>query len=186
MADWKADYLKRTDPRLYEEIYGRKARKAAARAPGAQKYHAVRTYICVACTLVWAPPAKPTACPVCDTAIGTGQSFPSKLEAAVYMELLLLVRSGEYRNLKRQASVELQGGGAATRIAWKLDFSLERVADGATVYVEAKGKEMPDYVLKLKIWRERRPAELWIFKGHHECPRRVEVIQPTKEGETRE
>jgi hypothetical protein len=103
--------------------------------------------------------------------------FPSRLEAALYDQLLLKEKLGEIRNIKRQQSVVLQEGGKDQRIAWKVDFSAEEAPLWRVAYFEAKGVETLDYRLKLKLWRAKRPAPLEIWKGTYRNIRMVERIE---------
>lgn len=104
------------------------------------------------------------------------RGFASKLEAAVYDILIERQSRGELSDIKRQQTVVLQDGPAGVRIAWKVDFSYMSAEDGRTVYVEAKGLETNDYVLKVKLWRNDPPYELEIYRGNWDRPRLVERI----------
>lgn len=111
--------------------------------------------------------------------------FRSKLERAVYDVLLIRQNVGEIRNIKREQSVVLQDGPKEVRINWKVDFSFEeKTRDPISqevfwqlVYCEAKGKEMADYKIKLKLWRSKRPYPLEIWKGDYKRPKMVERIE---------
>lgn len=103
--------------------------------------------------------------------------FPSKLEAAVFDHLKIRELAGEISELTRQATVVLQDGPPNIRIAWKVDFRFIETDTGDVAYAEAKGIETEDYKLKLKLWRFKRPAKLYIFKGNYTAPRVTEVIK---------
>ena len=103
--------------------------------------------------------------------------FPSMLERSVFMILLARERDGELTNIKRQQRVVLQDGDKDVLIAWKVDFSAEVVATKETIYIESKGIETNDYVLKLKLWRKNPPATLEIWKGSHAKPYLHERIE---------
>lgn len=110
-------------------------------------------------------------------AIRTPGGFPSKLEAAVYEQLLFRERAGEIKNIKRQQTVVLQDGPREIKITWRVDFSFERTSDGKLVYVESKGFETSDYRLKLKLWRKLKPAPLEIYRGDYKRPTLIERIE---------
>ncbi len=114
--------------------------------------------------------------------------FPSKLENAVHDILLLRQRAGEIRDIKRQQAVILQDGPKEQRISWKVDFSFEELSMSdiglgvyektwRTVYCEAKGIATADFLLKLKLWRKKRPYPLEIWKGDYRRPKLVERIE---------
>lgn len=103
--------------------------------------------------------------------------FPSQLERAVYYKLLDRQTLGLISDIKRQQTVVLQEGGKDVRIAWKLDFSFINNETKKTEYAEAKGFETNDYLLKLKLWRAKRPAPLEIWRGSHKYPKMVERIE---------
>lgn len=103
--------------------------------------------------------------------------FSSKLEHAVYQLLLEKEKLGLISEIKSQQSVELQDGPRETSIRWRVDFSFTE--DGKTVYCEAKGVETGEYKLKLKMWRFRPPAKLYIYKGSFRNPKLVETIECT-------
>jgi hypothetical protein len=100
--------------------------------------------------------------------------FGSKLERAVYLELLNRQSEGEIKDIKRQQTVVLQEGSREVRITWKLDFSFFSMKFNKTIYCEAKGFETNDYKLKLKIWRHNLPAPLEIWRGNY----REGIIEP--------
>lgn len=103
--------------------------------------------------------------------------FPSKLESAVYGQLLLREKMGEIKDIKRQQQVVLQGGGNDTRITWRLDFSAIDVKTEKLFYIEAKGIETSDFKLKLKMWRMLKPAPLEIWRGNYSRPFMAERIE---------
>lgn len=100
-------------------------------------------------------------------------SFPSKLEKAVYEILMLRQAAGEIRELKRYPSVRL-----TRRIRWKVDFSFVVVATGELTFCESKGSWTADAGLKLTLWRERAPGNLEVWQGDYRSPRLVEVVIP--------
>jgi hypothetical protein len=106
----------------------------------------------------------------------TADGFGSKLEKAVYQQLLAREGTGEIKDIKRQQTVVLQERAEGARIAWKLDFSAVRCANNETFYIEAKGFETADYKMKLNLWRKKTPAKLEIWKGNHSRPFFAEVI----------
>ena len=105
----------------------------------------------------------------------TADGFPSKLERAVFMKLKDRESLGEISKIERQSTVVLQEGPPKVRIAWKVDFSFER--NGVREYAEAKGVKTADFMLKLKLWRKKRPARLEIWQGSWKSPKLVEVVE---------
>ena len=80
-----------------------------------------------------------------------GQAFPSKLEAKHAAEYRAMVRSGEIFDVGRQVLVNLGAG-----ITWQIDFKIQH-NDGSVEYVDSKGKDTPDFLLKEKLFREKFP-----------------------------
>lgn len=111
----------------------------------------------------------------------TADGFPSRLESAVYHYLLKREEMGEIEDIKRQQTVILQDGPPDVKIQWKLDFSARYRATGETFYVEAKGIKMPEYKLKLKLWRANPPAALEIYGGSYDRIRLEEKIEARRE-----
>lgn len=103
--------------------------------------------------------------------------FPSKLEAALYDQLLLREKLGEIRNIKRQVTVILQDGPREEKISWRVDFSFEEAPLWRVVFAEAKGLPTNEYKLKLKLWRRLKPAPLEIWMGNYRNIKRVERIE---------
>ena len=91
-----------------------------------------------------------------------GKHFPSQLEAAVYLHLSNLVKIGAKSELRLQHTVRMESAG----ISWKIDFSMLDEY-GALEFVEAKGFECGEYVLKKKLYRAGffGVAPLTIYKG---------------------
>lgn len=110
-----------------------------------------------------------------------GESFPSRLEASVFQQLMLRAKMGELENIQRQACVRLMskckecGSGP---VDWKVDFSAVVIATGETIYIEAKGVETSDYKKRKRLWKTRGPGVLQIYKGSWRNPRIVEEIYP--------
>jgi hypothetical protein len=105
--------------------------------------------------------------------------FPSKLESAVYDLLVLLERSGEISDIRRQEVVQLSNA----KINYKTDFSYVETATGTKVWVEAKGFEQDVWKLKKKLWAAYGPGKLQIYKGSYIRPTLDEEIIPTNERE---
>lgn len=89
-----------------------------------------------------------------------GTWFASQFEKAVYYELCLRVRGGEYLSLQCQDTVELTDA----KIVYKPDFRLTNL-DGSFTWVEAKGYETPEWRIKKKLWKVYGPGPLIIYKG---------------------
>lgn len=84
--------------------------------------------------------------------------------------------AGEIRDIKRQQCIDL-----GFTIKWKIDFSFALCDSGETVFAEAKGAEMDDYRLKLKLYRHGQgkcPLEIW--KGTYKRLFLAETIYPKK------
>lgn len=105
----------------------------------------------------------------------SGESFPSKLEAAVYEILRLRERAGEISEIKRQDSVSLGFG-----LRWKVDFSFTVNATGARQWAEAKGVWDRQAKRNLKMWDAGAgPGPLEIWQGSYRAPKLVETVTPT-------
>lgn len=104
----------------------------------------------------------------------TGEAFPSQLEAAVYQILLLRVRAGEIRDVKRQATVHLGFG-----LKWKVDFSFTVVANNLETWCEAKGMWDRQAKRNLKMWTGGAgPGPLEIWQGSWKRPIHVKTVVP--------
>lgn len=107
----------------------------------------------------------------------TASGFPSKLEEAVYGELMMRELAGEIRDVRRQHAFRFPCGPS-----WKIDFSFIECATGDTVYCEAKGAEMETYRLKKNMYSGcpvlEHAGKLEIYKGDHRRPTLVETIHP--------
>lgn len=105
-----------------------------------------------------------------------GISFASKLEAAVYDVLFLMLKNKEIENLTTQKRVYLFKN---PDIYYIPDFYYEIA--GAPCFAEAKGFETPEWKIKKKLWKHVGPAPLQIYQGSYTAPRLVETIIPKGE-----
>lgn len=87
-----------------------------------------------------------------------GVSHDSKREAARWMDLQMLERAGEIRNLKRQVAIPLEGRDAPllTRTGRKMritvDFTYEdKRKDWALVHEDSKGTPTRDYEVRRSV-----------------------------------
>lgn len=103
-----------------------------------------------------------------------GQSFPSKMEGAVYCILLWRQKAGEIAAIERQQAIVL-----TPSISWKVDFKCTR-PDESKFVVEAKGYEDRDYSLKRRLWKDFGKFDLEVWKGDYRKPFLHEIIKPGK------
>ncbi|MFA5376549.1 MAG: DUF1064 domain-containing protein [Dehalococcoidia bacterium] len=89
-----------------------------------------------------------------------GRWYDSKLEADYRRVLDLMVAAGEISDLVEQPQTYLTDA----QIAYRPDFCFTDEATGEKVFVECKGLETRDYLLKLKLWMVYGPGPLWIVK----------------------
>lgn len=80
-----------------------------------------------------------------------GPNFRSTLEAKHAAEYSLLVKAGKIMSFGKQPKVLLDGG-----ITWLIDFIIHH-NDGSVEYVDSKGKDTPDFLLKEKLFRAKYP-----------------------------
>lgn len=80
-----------------------------------------------------------------------GPNFRSTLEAKHAAEYSLMVKAGEIMSFGKQPKVLLDGG-----ITWLIDFIIHH-NDGSVEYVDSKGKDTPDFLLKEKLFRAKYP-----------------------------
>ena len=110
------------------------------------------------------------------TTTADGSSFPSKLEARRYTQLLLLQSAGQLSDMRRQPKVLLTDA----EIVYHPDFAY--IEKGRVVYEETKGFDTADWLLKLKLWRVYGPGTLRVMKAErgggihmteeiHPCPK---------------
>ena len=89
------------------------------------------------------------------------KTFPSKLEAATYNMLLTLLRTGEIISIECQSKVYLTDA----KILFIVDFKCTR-QDGSVYWVESKGKPLPSYQIKRRLWiAGYGPGELQVYGG---------------------
>jgi hypothetical protein len=80
-----------------------------------------------------------------------GPDFDSTLESKHAAEYRAMAKAGLLMSVARGALVLLGAG-----ITWKIDFILHH-HDGTVEYVDSKGKDTPDFILKEKLFREKYP-----------------------------
>jgi len=100
------------------------------------------------------------------------RSFGSQLERSVARWLAARQMNKEISDLKFQTTVHL----SRADIRWRVDFSY--VEKGQLYYHEAKGRDIPPYPTKLKLYRIYGPAPLRISKGSAKKHRIVETVFP--------
>lgn len=80
-----------------------------------------------------------------------GYHFASKKEKKRYRELKLAMRAGEIKDLKLQPRYPLVVNGVKI-CEYRGDFSYIRVSDGAEVCEDIKGRRLPIFVIKAKLF----------------------------------
>jgi len=105
-----------------------------------------------------------------------GQSFGSKLEAAVFEMHRLMQLAGEIKELKAQESVYL----TEARIQYIADLSFIDVKSAEKIWAEAKGFETDVWRIKRRLWKEYGPGALRVYKGSHRSFKLHEEIIPKK------
>jgi hypothetical protein len=83
-----------------------------------------------------------------------GIKFDSKKEARYYDQLKLRVKSGEVLFFLRQVPLHLPGG-----VRYVVDFQ-EFHSDGTVRFVEVKGMQTKDFVMKKKMVESIYPVEI--------------------------
>lgn len=109
-----------------------------------------------------------------------GKHFASKLEAAVYSNLLLLERGGQATNIQLQVPVRLKDKCEACGegpLDFTVDFSYED-SRGQTIFVEAKGVRVSSYIKREKAWKKSPPGRLEVWGGSWRRPKLLKVIEP--------
>lgn len=109
-----------------------------------------------------------------------GYTYHSALEAAVSNILYYRERAGELTVVKRQQHIHYYSEGVKICEYWP-DFTV-RLKNGEFMWVEAKGKENPDWVAKVNLWRAGGPGVLELWKGHWQRPGLADTIVPAKAG----
>ena len=91
-----------------------------------------------------------------------GNVYDSLVEAEYAAYLDTLVKAGEVVDWERQAPVTiLDGPKAADRTKLIVDFWV-CYARGSSRYEDVKGKILPTFMLKVKMWQRTVPHELWV------------------------
>ncbi len=104
----------------------------------------------------------------------SGRVFPSKLEAAVYDVLLLRQRCGEIKDIKFQDPVCL----TLARIRLVVDFKFFNIKLNRECWCEAKGKSLPVFNIKKRLWKFYGEGPLEIYNGSYENPSLSEIVIP--------
>lgn len=96
-------------------------------------------------------------------------TFDSKAEARRYSELLLLLRAGEIRDLRRQVVFELVPGvklwGAKrARPAIRIVVDFQYIENGVTVLEDTKGMETPMSLAKRHLMKALHGLEVRVTK----------------------
>lgn len=106
-----------------------------------------------------------------------GRSYHSALEASVSNWLLAQEKAGEIQILKRQQHIHFFSLDVKLCEYWP-DFTVKNLSSGEIYWIEAKGKENTDWLIKLNLWRAGGPGRLDLIKGDWKAPRLVESITP--------
>lgn len=83
-----------------------------------------------------------------------GLRFDSKKEAKYYRELKLRQRSGEVVFFLRQVPFHLPGN-----VTYRVDFQ-EFMSDGSIRFVDIKGYETKEFIMKKKMVEDLYPVEI--------------------------
>jgi len=87
-----------------------------------------------------------------------GIKFDSKLEARYYETLKLRQKAGDVLFFLRQVPFHLPGG-----VVYRVDF-VEFLACGLVRFVDTKGMETKDFVMKKKMVEDLYPVEIEVVK----------------------
>lgn len=109
-----------------------------------------------------------------------GYRYHSALEASVANVLFAQERLQELTVVKRQQHIFLYSFGIKVCEYWP-DFTV-RLPDGEIAWIEAKGKENPDWRIKLNLWRAGGPGKLHVWSGTWRHPKLKEIIIPSQVG----
>lgn len=86
-----------------------------------------------------------------------GEKYDSKKEARRHMELILLQRAGEIKNLQRQVKFVLippqkyEGKAVERECAYIADFTYHDAKNGEYIVEDTKGMKTKDYIIKRKL-----------------------------------
>jgi len=103
-----------------------------------------------------------------------GESFPSKLERAVFEILCLRVAAGELDMLTRYEKVSFLDG----YVSWSIDFWAIETKTNTPVWIEAKGMKCQKWKLFEKVWKDRGPGKLVLYMGDYRNPTEMPPIIP--------
>lgn len=103
-----------------------------------------------------------------------GHSFASRLESALYTELLLREKAGEIKEIQCQDHIYL----TKARILYIPDFKFFSIKLNTYVWAEAKGFETAIWRIKKRLWEYYGPGVLEIYKGSHKKLNFDELIMP--------
>lgn len=98
--------------------------------------------------------------------------FPSQLEASVYCLLKLMVKSGDYENLRVHPKINMVGD-----LNWNIDFLIFNKTRGVDEAHEVKGIEFERYRAQVQAWSGCMNIDLFIWKGTADNPRMVKIIR---------
>lgn len=91
----------------------------------------------------------------------SGRRFDSQGERDCFFYLRLLEKAGEIEIIQQQAQTYLTDA----EIGYRADFLVRDLKICEDVWVEYKGFEQPEWLLKKKLWKYYGPGRLRIYKG---------------------
>lgn len=106
-----------------------------------------------------------------------GISFPSMLEAKVFVHLRTLERGGALKELKIYDSIQLVAKNG-NRYRYKPDFRAFDIGLGAYVWYEAKGMETNTWIRNKSAWKVSGPGRLEVWKANGRGIYLAETIYP--------
>lgn len=107
-----------------------------------------------------------------------GYSFDSKLESALYDQLLLMQKNKEISDIRVKPNIHLTNA----NILMIPDFCAVDTLTGETVYYESKGMQTPTWRIKRRLYKHYGPGVLKVYGGHYSNLILIEQITP-KRGE---
>lgn len=112
-----------------------------------------------------------------------GRSFDSTGEMDYAVQLDLMKKAGEVKQVEYQHKIALESNGKLV-CTYKIDFRLT-MPDNSIVFAEFKGKETPDWKIKWQLLKNQlqsveKNSVLWLIKKIKGKFKTVEIFRPEK------
>lgn len=111
-----------------------------------------------------------------------GHLHRSGLEYSVCDIVKLRELAGELKHVRHESPIRVCCRNEAClvreRVIYIADFETIDLRTGETLFIEAKGKRLPEFSIKLRLYRHTCVFPLEIWEGDWRCPKLIETVIP--------